>query len=240
MGFISNSRSTTNECDDFGEVTTMNQRQLSPSRIAAGLAFVGFMSATAVFAQADMPWTKVKCQVQQIRYGQNHLQTGTDARSRLMKSIQICDYQTAFQLIECGINLNFEDRTGNTPLAMAVAFGQNSIIQDLLQHGADPNRTSQKTSRGTALMGTVLTSNIEGARLLLDSGAVADMVDAYKATALMYAAQRGETEIVRLLLAHGANGQLRDKFGKTAMDSAIDAKHSEIADLLGASRQPNK
>ena len=89
-------------------------------------------------------------------------------------------------------------------------------------------------------MGTVLTSNIEGARLLLDSGAVADMVDVYKATALMYAAERGEAEIVRLLLAHGANGQLRDKFGKTAMDAAVDAKHSEIADLLGASRQPSK
>jgi uncharacterized protein len=240
MGFISNGRSTTNECDVFGKVTTMNQRQLSPIRMAASLAFVSFMAATTLFAQADMPWTKVKCQVEQIRYAHNHLQTGTDARSRLIKSIQICDYQTAFQLIDSGINLNFEDRTGNTPLAMAVAFGQNSIIQDLLQHGADPNRTSKKTSWGTALMGTVLTSNIEGARLLLDSGAVADMVDVYKATALMYAAERGEAEIVRLLLAHGANGQLRDKFGKTAMDAAVDAKHSEIADLLGASRQPSK
>ncbi len=155
-----------------------------------------------------------------------------------MKSIQVCDYQTAFQLIESGINLNFKNRSGYTPLALAVTFGQNSVIQDLLQHGADPNRSSRKNSWSTALMGTVLTSNVEGARLLLDSGANADMVDVYKATALMYAAQRGETEIVRLLLTHGANRQLSDKFGNTAMDSAIGAKQPEIVNLLdGATKK---
>ncbi len=200
--------------------------------MAASLALVSLMATTTAFAQADMPWTKVKCQVQQIRYEHNHLQGGTDARSRLTKSIQICDYQTAFQIIDSGINLNFEDRSGDTPLAIAVAFGQNSIIQDLLQHGADANRTNRKISWGTVLMGTVLTSNVEGARLLLDFGADVDMVDVYKATALIYAAERGETEIVRLLLAHGANRHLRDKFGKTAMDAAIGAKQPEIVNLL--------
>jgi ankyrin repeat protein len=210
----------------------MNQRQLSPICMAASLAVVSFLLATTAFAQADLPWTKTKCQVEQILYEKNHWSNNTDTRPRLMKSIQVCDYQTAFQLIESGINLNFDNRSGYTPLALAVTFGQNSVIQDLLQHGADPNRSSRKNSWSTALMGTVLTSNVEGTRLLLDFGAETDMVDVYKATALMYAAERGETEIVRLLLAHGASRQLRDKFGKTAMDSAIDAKQSEIVDLL--------
>jgi ankyrin repeat protein len=212
----------------------MNQRRLRSICTVAGVAFFSSMAATTVFAQADMPWTKVKCQVHQIRYEHSHLQTPTDARSRLMKSIQTCDYQTAFQLIESGINLNFEDPSGNTPLAMAVAFGQNSIIQDLLQREADPNRTNRNVSWGTALTGTALTHNVEGARLLLERGANVDMVDVYKATALMYAAEAGETEIVRLLLAHGADPRLRDKFGKTAMESAIETKHPEIAVLLDA------
>jgi len=214
---------------------SMNAAPLNRGRIGhivlvASLVCISCASSTAV-AQADMPWTKVKCQVRQLDEQMKRWSPDTPIL-KLMKSIQVCDYQAALQLIDSGVDLNFEDERGHTPLALAITFGENSVIRELLTHGADPNRTSRKTSRGTALMGAALTGNLEGTRLLLENGAKPDMVDVYKGTALMYAAEGGETEIVRLLMAHGADPRLRDEFGKTARDSAISANHWEIVPLL--------
>jgi ankyrin repeat protein len=198
--------------------------------LVASLVCISCASSTAL-AQADMPWTKVKCQVRQFD-GQFKRWSPDTTALKLMKSIQSCAYQETIQLIDSGVDLNFEDELGDTPLALAITFGENSIILELLTHGADPNRTSRRTSWGTALMGAALTGNLEGTRLLLENGAKPDMVDVYKGTALMYAAEGGETEIVRLLMAHGADPRLRDEFGKTARDSAINANHWEIVPLL--------
>jgi uncharacterized protein len=215
---------------------SMNAAPLNRGRIGhivlvASLVCISCASSTAV-AQADMPWTKVKCQVRQLDEQQMKRWSPDTPILKLMKSIQVCDYQAALQLIDSGVDLNFEDERGHTPLALAITFGENSIIGELLTHGADPNRTSRKTSWGTALMGAALTGNLEGTRLLLENGAKPDMVNVYKSTALMYAAEGGETEIVRLLMAHGADPRLRDEFGKTARDSAISANHWEIVPLL--------
>jgi ankyrin repeat protein len=67
-----------------------------------------------------------------------------DQQSKLMDSIRFCDCQTASGLIQSGLNLNFEDQSGRSPLALAISFGQNAILQELLHHGADPDRTSPK------------------------------------------------------------------------------------------------
>ena len=209
---------------------TQNRNWVGHVAIAAIPVFFAFVVTATVFAQSDMPWTKVKCQVEKIRAERNP-QPPSTPQSRLLKKIGICDYQTAIELIESGIDPNFEEE-GNTPLDFAVSFGENSIIQGLLQHGADPNRTNRKNSWSTALMGASVTGNFEGARLLLFYGAKPNMRDVYRSTALIDAAGRGDAEIVRLLLAHGADPRLRDRFGKTATVRAAEAKHPEIVKLL--------
>jgi ankyrin repeat protein len=179
-----------------------------------------------------MPWTQVKCQVEQIRASDTLSPSREDQQSKLVDSIRFCDYETASGLIRSGLNLNFEDQSGRSPVALAVSFGQNAILQELLRRGADPDRTDPKGSGSTLLMGAVLTDNAEATRLLLLYGAKPNKADIYRGTALMYAAERGDTELVKLLLVYGADARMRDKFSHAARDSALRARHTEIAELL--------
>jgi uncharacterized protein len=194
----------------------VHQRVRKGGSIVGRLILVVFVTAAGAFPQEEMSWTQVKCQVQQIRAKRNPLPSATDPQSILMESIRYCDYQAAAKLIGSGLDLNFEDKIGRSPLALAIDFGENTVLRALLQHGANPNRTSRKEPGSTILMGAALTGNAEGAKLLLDYGAEPDKRDIYRGTALMYAAERGNAEIVKLLLTHGARPRLRDKFGHTA------------------------
>jgi ankyrin repeat protein len=60
------------------------------------------------------------------------------------------DVAAAEKLISRGADLNFQNRSGETPLTFAAAWNQPSTANCLLEHGADPN-LSDRTG-GTALM----------------------------------------------------------------------------------------
>ncbi len=199
--------------------------------------FIVLVTVSTVFAQSEMPWTKTMCHVAEVREKLSTVPFGTDPQSKLIKSISFCDYQAAIALIGSGMDFNFEDKSGRGPLSVALSFGENDIMQELLRHGANPNRVSHKGSQSTVLMGAAFSGNGGAVKLLLDRGAKLNQKDVYRGTALMYAAERGHMEIVKLLLERGADPRLRDKFGHTASDSAAQAKHPEIAELLKSAEE---
>jgi len=212
----------------------MQQKLRVSVHIFVSCAFVSVLAGFSC-AQSQMPWTQTRCDKERIREAHTpEPMLKTDPESQLIRSIRLCEYKRTTELIQNGANLNFEDESGNSVLDLALGAGQNSIIQELLQHGAKPDQTSSKTSRQTALMGAALTGNIEAARLLLVYGADPNKKNAYGSTALMYAAERGNNEIVKLLLTYGADPGLRNKSGRSARDSALRANHAEIAELLSS------
>ena len=113
------------------------------------------------------------------------------------------DIQRVRELLDSGVDPNFQNRFGMTALMMASAWGYTEIVRLLLEKGADPNIQSRNM-------------------VLYDFGD----------TALMYATLEGETEIVRLLLENGANPNIINNNGNTALSLALDNEHTEIAELL--------
>jgi len=113
------------------------------------------------------------------------------------------DIQRVRELLDSGVDPNFQNRLGTTPLMMASAWGYTEIVRLLLKKGADPNIQSRNM-------------------VLYDFGD----------TALMYATLEGETETVRLLLENGANPNIINNNGDTALSLALRNGHTDIVELL--------
>jgi ankyrin repeat protein len=102
-------------------------------------------------------------------------------------------------------------------LLTAIRAGDYARVQKLLRAGADVN--TRDVDGTTALMHSVIESDVTMMKLLLDSGAEVNSKNAQGSTALMYAAV--SLEKTRLLLARGADVNVRGKGGATPMSVAV-------------------
>ncbi|KAF4816976.1 Ankyrin-1 [Colletotrichum siamense] len=116
--------------------------------------------------------------------------------------------------IFCGANTNELDSNRQTPLYYACQGGHTSVIQRLLQYGADPCHTSHMNS---PLHAATQAGDLIGATLLLDHGGNVDSIDAKRSTPLMYAIQKNSPELVKLFLARGASVRICDQTGWTPL-----------------------
>jgi ankyrin repeat protein len=106
----------------------------------------------------------------------------------------------------------------NSPdLLMAIRNGDFPRVQTLLRAGADVNTVDSDGT--TALMHSVLESDVRMMKLLVDSGASVNAKNALDSTALMYAATN--LAKTRLLLDAGADVHVRSKRGATPMGVAV-------------------
>lgn len=85
-------------------------------------------------------------------------------------------WDVADQLIKSGrCNLNQQDLGGNTPLHIAVGYGQEKMVELLLQRCAEPNIQNEKFE--TPLHLAVRAEDIINATLLLEAGAKTNIKD---------------------------------------------------------------
>lgn len=112
-------------------------------------------------------------------------------------------------LVKTGIDLNYRNMEGFTPLLCAAEKGNIKIVKMLLDHGADCNYTG-RLSDGN-----------------LGSG---DPVIVW--TPLFNAALYGHPEVMKLLIKHGANVDFRDERGRTALNTALQRGHKECVEIL--------
>lgn len=136
--------------------------------------------------------------------------------------------------LEQGLNIEFKDLRGWTPLFIAIKKGDAKMTKNLLDHKADVN--TQSTIGSTALMLAsfygILENNPDILKILLDKGADITHANNLGLTTLMYAAGRSQSKVVKLLLDNGADPHMKTLLGKTALDIALLEHNYSSAYLL--------
>lgn len=134
-------------------------------------------------------------------------------------------------LFENGVDVESEDRIGNTPLLYSVRAKSFDALQLLLEIGANPG-AKEKENGSTGLHYAVSNGHILAAQLLISFGAHVDTKGLSGSNPLHLAAINGQEEFVRMLLASGADMKVKDKNGQTALQLAALHNQSAIMSTL--------
>ncbi|XP_078717480.1 poly [ADP-ribose] polymerase tankyrase-2-like isoform X1 [Lampetra fluviatilis] len=152
----------------------------------------------------------------------NSTQKGARVGNRTQALLsQLCTTQT----------VNCRDMEGrhSTPLHFAAGYNRVSVVEYLLQHGADVHA---KDKGGLVPLHNACSyGHYEVAELLVKRGAVVNVADLWKFTPLHEAAAKGKYEICKLLLKHGADPTKKNRDGNTPLD-LVKEGDTDIQDLL--------
>ncbi|XP_077206427.1 poly [ADP-ribose] polymerase tankyrase-2 isoform X2 [Paroedura picta] len=154
----------------------------------------------------------------------------SEADRQLLEAAKAGDVDIVKKL--CTIqSVNCRDIEGrqSTPLHFAAGYNRVSVVEYLLQHGADVHA---KDKGGLVPLHNACSyGHYEVAELLVKHGAVVNVADLWKFTPLHEAAAKGKYEICKLLLQHGADPTKKNRDGNTALDLVKDGD-TDIQDLL--------
>ena len=136
------------------------------------------------------------------------------------------------KMLRYGVDVNVNDKYGNTPLYWASMCGYTEVVKLLLAHGADVNVKDNDGS--TPLYWASSRGHTEIVKLLLAHGADVNVNvnDKYGNTPLFCASYEGHAEIVKLLLEHGADVNVKNNYGSTSLHWASSNGHTEMVNLL--------
>uniref|UniRef100_A0A1I8I1A6 Poly [ADP-ribose] polymerase n=1 Tax=Macrostomum lignano TaxID=282301 RepID=A0A1I8I1A6_9PLAT len=127
------------------------------------------------------------------------------------------------------VNCRDLDGRHSTPLHFAAGYNRLSVVEFLLQQGADVHA---KDKGGLVPLHNACSyGHAKVAELLLHSGASVNVTDLWKFTPLHEAAAKGKFEICKLLLRHGADPAKKNRDGCAPIDLVKDTE-SDIYDLL--------
>lgn len=110
------------------------------------------------------------------------------------------------------------DRDHATPLMLAVRLAPVTLVEELLEAGADIH--AQNTDGNQALWLACVGENEDIIALLIDAGAEIEHVNATGATPLMFTASSGRSTALARLLAAGADPLHETSLGLAALDMA--------------------
>ena len=121
----------------------------------------------------------------------------------------------------------------STALHLAVTNGDTSVVETLLQHGADIEALN-KQDETVLQLAAEQSESPQMLQLLIAHGAKINRQDRDGNTSLMRAVEPGNIVNIRFLMAHGADVSIKNHYGLTALDLALrdDYKQPAIADLL--------
>ncbi|KAF7133841.1 hypothetical protein CNMCM5793_005253 [Aspergillus hiratsukae] len=147
-------------------------------------------------------------------------------------------------LIDKATDLNHQNRSGFTALAIAARLGHAAIARLLLRHGADPtlaNRTGRVPLHWAAANSFVSLVRLFLADPRIDVNAQEHLWPGLRYgpqgwSALFFAVQNGQRIIVKALLSHPMiDPTITDLAGRTALMYANELSHLDIAALIEAS-----
>jgi hypothetical protein len=142
---------------------------------------------------------------------------GVWSATPLFWSLYECKFETAKILLAKGAKATAKDSYGYSALQMASACknAEPSVIEDLIQKGADVHHKSVKDGY-TSLHYACMSGTPDVVKLLIDKGADVNAVDKKGTTPLMLAVKSNSIPKVEILLEKGAYIHLLDKKKKTA------------------------
>lgn len=120
------------------------------------------------------------------------------------------------------IDVNKRDSV-SPPLTKAAGAGFMSVVETLLDHGADPDlRDSPREGSGTPLNRAIDYGHISVVKILLQRGADPKILDTYRRTIIHSAAVNGQDEVLRVLLEkpRGVDINAQGTNGRTALHDA--------------------
>ncbi|MFI4937018.1 MAG: ankyrin repeat domain-containing protein [Candidatus Berkiellales bacterium] len=151
--------------------------------------------------------------------------------SPLHKAVITQDAAAAEALLSSDNNLvNVKDKIGFTPMHLALLADDNSYLELLANHGADPNLTQTPLS----LLHTAVMLNVpqETFQWVINHTDNLNSHDIFKTTTLGYAASIGRLEHMKSLLAAGADINAQDQNGNPPLHIAVNGKQVEAVKLL--------
>ncbi|KAJ2453684.1 hypothetical protein EV183_002088 [Coemansia sp. RSA 2336] len=140
-----------------------------------------------------------------------------DTAAKLVQAAEAADLPTALEALAQGADANCQDSQGKLPLMAAVEMGDFSMLELLLQWGADINRRAQisaSTYKGSS-------SNDLSAPAAIDG-----------TTALHLAVRLGNVRMVWFLIRKGAQWDTPDGYGLLPLDIALEASNVQVVMAL--------
>jgi uncharacterized protein len=134
------------------------------------------------------------------------------------------------------LDVNILNAKGESPLMIAVIKGQQDVAGQLIEKGADVNKTGW-----TPLHYAATTGHTGLIAMLIENHAFIDAESPNGTTPLMMAAMYGSIDAVKLLLAEGADTTMKNQQGLTAIQFAQRASRKDAADAIAQvlrSKQP--
>jgi ammonium transporter Rh len=136
-------------------------------------------------------------------------------------------------LISRKVNVNCEDRWGNTPLREALRSNHLDCVKILKQAGATMGATSDMDAE---IFRAASTNDVKGLQALVDAGGNVNCKDYDGRTPLHVAVSDGHKEVVMFLLSRNADPNALDRWENTPLSDAmrvgIRVGKDEITELL--------
>lgn len=141
----------------------------------------------------------------------------------------------AFLISTLNIDLETLNPAGENALMLASISGQEALVRQLIERGADINKPGWTALHYAASGGH---DNIVG--LLLENHAFVDAESPNGSTPLMLAAQNGSTVTLKLLIEEGAQADQKNQQGLIALDFAIRGERPDAIALLSRLLKPKQ
>lgn len=160
-------------------------------------------------------------------------QRARDGTTALMFALQNFHAEVAESLLQHGADVNMTNEAGGTALLAAASWGKPTIVQLLLDYGANPHI---RTKNGWTTLMSAAKGHVETTQLLLEYGVDVNAIVTggreKGKTALIIAIQWGQPDVVKLLLEHGADVNIKTETGKTALDIAMSKQDIHEVDKV--------
>jgi ankyrin repeat protein/L-ascorbate metabolism protein UlaG (beta-lactamase superfamily) len=158
------------------------------------------------------------------------IQTGANAQT-IFETIRNGNYVKVEQMIRENKGLVDSIKSGYSPLLYASVCGKDSIVNLLLQNGANINYKSSRNG-WEAVHYAVAANKISTLRLLIDNGANLNTLTNDNKTALHMATYYGHYDLCSFLVANKCKLNAQDTSGHTALHIAIELKRDRISKFL--------
>ncbi len=158
------------------------------------------------------------------------IQNGANAQS-IFETIRNGNYVKVEQMIQENKGWVDSIASGYSPLLYASVLGKDSIVNFLLQNGANINYKNS-TNSWEAVHYAVAANKISTLRLLINSGANLNTLTIDNKTALHMATYYNYYDLCSFLVANKCKLNVQDTSGHTALHIAIEFKRDHISKFL--------